>query len=83
MSKQFLLKKYFCILDGNVKLEPVHWDLILCSLSSWVQSVDESADVLKGVVVGSNLTSDKIKEVTTFTVSVVQLASVVGQVLDR
>ena len=70
------------ISDGFVKLEPVHWDLILCSLSSWVQSVDESADHLKSVV-GSNPTPDKIKEVTTFTVSVVQLASVVAQVLDR
>jgi len=56
--------------DENVNLESSHWDLILCSLSSWIQSVDESASVLKKASFsgsGSNSgnpESEKSKEVT-------------------
>jgi hypothetical protein len=75
--------------DENVNLESSHWDLILCSLSSWIQSVDESASVLKKASFsgsGSNSgnpESEKSKEVTAFAVAAIQLASVVTKVLDR
>lgn len=29
------------------QLDPSDWDAILCSISSWVQTIDESRDLLK------------------------------------
>ena len=75
------------VLNGDelVKLENGHWDLILCSLSSWIQSVDESASILKkvSVSVSGNSESEKSREVSSFAVAAIQLASVVTNVLDR
>jgi len=68
--------------DAHVKLESTHWDLILCSLSSWIQSVDESSQILNSLS-SAKPAAPKSSEVTSFSVAVIQLASVVAQVIDR
>ena len=68
-------------IDDHVKLESTHWDLILCSLSSWIQSVDESSQILNSL--SSSKPAPKSSEVTSFSVAVIQLAAVVANVIDR
>ena len=68
-----------------VKLENTDWDLILCSLSSWVQSVDESSACLKKASASksSKQDVDQSKVVATFCVATFELTSAVAEAIDR
>lgn len=68
----------------RVVLEPQHWDLILCALSSWVQTVQESRHIL--VMRKSDENTSEGKDGTKTTVlfqSICNLTSTVGEYLEN
>lgn len=73
------------VLTDDIRLDGGQWDLVLCSLSSWVQSVDESSSILKKISAPSvsKNDADKVKCVTLLAVATFRLASTVTSALHR
>jgi hypothetical protein len=64
-------------------LDSTQWDLILCSLSSWIQSVDETwPSIKKAAAATSGGAMSTSGGATFFSVAAIRLAASVAVTLD-